>query len=495
MSDQGDHDGDAMQDVDTSSPATPTTLEAPRTPGGEGSIAEPTSSPTGQTKMADYIRTVEAYQEQKYGANFRVTSEEKYQLAQQLVRNSQQVLRAAEGYALTNVRVHASKQKTATMAKDVLWAIGAMAGVGVEATEGLAANKIHTGPEWLVPGPNDTTTFMVACSKQAHRVAQRTQVRTSDGTIITAWSQWNPSTTSAVTLAEPATLIDEDSTDINRITKKAEVALISLATKHGAADISVTLSGRPITWGSGQEKRVSNMGKLWATQDAMNTMEARGLTNRRLDGGLYIFTDKRAAYDHVQENEKPIPTQKRNIKSMEDELDTDHKTVSMKWGAAVEDPENATNAWLTTLGLRGVHVTGMDGPKVMIKVPTACYRNLIGAKTPEKAVCKKTEQPKCTARDLERAKEKLQQMEQMEKAVAQCSNNQINAAVADAAVQEAIQQAAEQLAASTYQEQRGALMAAMQSRVQQAALMQNAKRAATEVGGQEPNAKRGPGTT
>ena len=89
MSDQGDHDGDAMQDVDTSSPATPTTLEAPRTPGGEGSIAEPTSSPTGQTKMADYIRTVEAYQEQKYGANFRVTSEEKYQLAQQLVRNSQ----------------------------------------------------------------------------------------------------------------------------------------------------------------------------------------------------------------------------------------------------------------------------------------------------------------------------------------------------------------------------------------------------------------------
>ena len=166
MSDQGDHDGDAMQDVDTSSPATPTTLEAPRTPGGEGSIAEPTSSPTGQTKMADYIRKVEAYQEQKYGANFRVTSEEKYQMAQQLVRNSQQVLRAAEGYALTNVRVHASKQKTATMAKDVLWAIGAMAGVGVEATEGLAANKIHTGPEWLVPGPNDTTTFMVACSNR-----------------------------------------------------------------------------------------------------------------------------------------------------------------------------------------------------------------------------------------------------------------------------------------------------------------------------------------
>ena len=180
---------------------------------------------------------------------------------------------------------------------------------------------------------------------------------------------------------------------------------------------------------------------------------------------------------------------------MEDELDPNHKTVSMKWGAAAEDPENATNAWLTTLGLRGVHVTGMDGPEVMIKVPAACYRNLIGAKTPEKAVFKKTEQPKCTARDLERAKEKLQQMEQMEKAVAQCSNNQINAAVADAAVQEAIQQAAEQLAASTYQEQRGALMAAMQSRVQQAALMQNAKRAATEVGGQEPNAKRGPGTT
>ena len=98
-------------------------------------------------------------------------------------------------------------------------------------------------------------------------------------------------------------------------------------------------------------------------------------------------------------------------------------------------------------------------------------------------------------RDLEQAERKLQQMEQMEEAVAQCSNNQINAAVADASVQAAIQEAAAQLAASTYQDQRGALMAAMQSRVQQAALMQNAKRAATEVGGQEQNPKRGPGAT
>ena len=86
-------------------------------------------------------------------------------------------------------------------------------------------------------------------------------------------------------------------------------------------------------------------------------------------------------------------------------------------------------------------------------------------------------------------------MEQMEQAVTQCSNNQINAAVADVSVQAAIQEAAAQLAASTYQDQRGALMAAMQSRVQQAALMQNAKRAATGVGGQEPSPKRGPGAT
>ena len=131
----------------------------------------------------------------------------------------------------------------------------------------------------------------------------------------------------------------------------------------------------------------------------------------------------------------------------------------------------------------------------MIKVPAECYRHLIGAKTPENAMYKKTEQPRYTARDLEQAEKKLQQMEQMEQAVTQCSNNQINAAVADVSVQAAIQEAAAQLAASTYQDQRGALMAAMQSRVQQAALMQNAKRAATEVGGQEPSPKRGPGAT
>ena len=121
------------------------------------------------------------------------------------------------------------------------------------------------------------------------------------------------------------------------------------------------------------------MGKLWATQDAMNSMEAHGLTNRRLDGGLYIFTDKRAAHDFVLENEKPIPTQKRNIKSMKDELGDGHKSVSMKWGAAVDDPEGATNAWLATLGLQGTYVTGMEGPKVMIKVPAECYWHLIGA--------------------------------------------------------------------------------------------------------------------
>ena len=224
-------------------------------------------------------------------------------------------------------------------------------------------------------------------------------------------------------------------------------------------------------------------------------MEAHGLTNRRLDGGLYVFTDKRAAHDYVLENEKPIPTQRRNVKCMRDELGDGHKSVSMKWGAAVEDPEDATNAWLATLGLQGTYVTGMEGPKVMIKVPAECYRHLIGAKTPENAVYKKTEQPRYTTRDLEQAERKLQQMEQMEEAVAQCSNNQINAAVADASVQAAIQEAAAQLAASTYQDQRGALMAAMQSRVQQAALMQNAKRAATEVGGQEQNPKRGPGAT
>ena len=146
-------------------------------------------------------------------------------------------------------------------------------------------------------------------------------------------------------------------------------------------------------------KRTSVMGKLWATQEAMNALEAHGLTNRRLDGGRYI------------------------------------------------------------------------------------------------AVYKKTRQPTCTAKDLEKAMAELRQMEQMERAVTQCSGSQIDAAVASAAVQMAIQQAAEQLADSTYQEQRGPLMAAMQSRVQEAALMHNAKRAATEVGGKEPNAKRGPGAT
>eukprot|EP00936_MAST-01D_sp_MAST-1D-sp1_P003009 g3009.t1 len=113
-------------------------------------------------------------------------------------------------------------------------------------------------------------------------------------------------------------------------------------------------------------------------------------------------------------------------------------------------------------------------------VPNACYRNLIGAKKPDEAVYKKTRQPTCTAKDLEKAMAELKQMEQMERAVTQCSDSQIDAAVASAAVQMAIQQAAEQLADSTYQEQRGPLMAAMQSRVQEAALMHNAKRAATE---------------
>eukprot|EP00936_MAST-01D_sp_MAST-1D-sp1_P000840 g840.t1 len=131
--------------------------------------------------------------------------------------------------------------------------------------------------------------------------------------------------------------------------------------------------------------------------------------------------------------------------------------------------------------------------KDVIQVMAASYRNLIGARKPTDAVYKKTTQPTATTKDLEEAVAELQHMEQMERAAAEISNSKIEAAVADAAVQLAIQQAAEQLAKSTYEEQRGPLMAAMESRVQQAA--HNAKRAATEAGGNEPNAKRGPAAT
>ena len=94
---------------------------------------------------------------------------------------------------------------------------------------------------------------------------------------------------------------------------------------------------------------------MWATQEAMDALEAHGLTNRRLDGGLYIFTNKRAALDYVLENEKPIPTQQRNVKRMQDELDPKYVRVVMEWEAAVDDPEGATTAWISQLGLGQRH--------------------------------------------------------------------------------------------------------------------------------------------
>ena len=491
-----------MEGVDTEDTGTPTTLATPGTPGAQGAqgidssgITEPSSSPAGQTMMADLIRMVEEYQDQNYGTSFRVRSDEEYQLAQVMVKHGKDLVKAMEGYSVTNIKISADKQKTATMAKDVIQVMAAMAGTGVVATEGLAAGKIHTGPEWLVPGPNDTTTILVGCTKQTHRVAQRTQVTTRGGTRMAVWSVWNPRTTNAVALAEPATLIDESSPDINRITPEGQADLVSTAIKHGAADVQVSLSGRGITWGDDKEKRTSIMGKLWATQEAINALEAHGLTNRRLDKGLYIFTDKRAAYEYVKENEKPIPTQRRNVARMRDEIDPNYARVGIKWKAAVNDPERASTEWINQLGLQGVHIVGVKGQEVMVKVPRECYRNLIGARKPTGAVYKKTIQPTATTKDLEGAVAELQHMEQMERAAAEISNSKIEAAVEDAAVQLAIQQAAEQLAKSTYEEQRGPLMAAMESRVQQAALMHNAKRAATEVGGKEPGAKRGPGAT
>ena len=80
------------------------------------------------------------------------------------------------------------------------------------------------------------------------------------------------------------------------------------------------------------------MGKMWATEEAMNAMEANELTNRRLEGGVYVFTDKRAAYEYIQENEKPIPKQKRNVKRMQEEIDPGYVKVAMKWEPTVADP-------------------------------------------------------------------------------------------------------------------------------------------------------------
>ena len=84
-------------------------VEAKGTGGGgraHGDTKRRASRPTGGG-----ARKGTNHQVEKYGANFRVRSGEKYQLAQQLVRNSKEMVRAPEGYAITNVRVHAGQDK------------------------------------------------------------------------------------------------------------------------------------------------------------------------------------------------------------------------------------------------------------------------------------------------------------------------------------------------------------------------------------------------
>ena len=149
-----------------------------------------------------------------------------------------------------------------------------------------------------------------------------------------------------------------------------------------------------------------------------------------------------------------MPSRQANVEQAEGEIDPKHATVGTTEGGAEGDPGGAPAAWTkATWGVEstgrqgvgysrnrrgapvgpmpckrgsGVHIVGVKGQEVMVKVPRECYRNLIGARKPTGAVYKKTIQPTATTKDLEGAVAELQHMEQMERAAAEISNSKID---------------------------------------------------------------------
>ena len=354
---------------------------------------------------------------------------------------------------------------------------------------------ISTDRQWLRPTPNGTVIVLVS-DNQEHRVAHPTTITTAGGAKITMWTRWNPKSTETVTIAEPATVVCTENLDLARITTEQRDMVIRICAANGAPHTAVSMAGKQVAWGGEIEKTTSGMAKLWATEECMNALEAAGVTNRRLEGDVFIFTDKRKAVELVKEHQQPLQAQKRKVQHIARQLDPDHATVELKWKRSVTEPTEATSEWLNSIGLAsggGIRIAGTTGQVVVIKVTEPVFNELMRAKLPHGASSKRLKQPTYTAKDLQSAKRELQRLEHMAQAVAHCTQNQIDAVMTNAAVQLAIQQAAAALSEATYGDQRDTLITAMRPHVETAALQRNAKRAAEEVSGQAPEPKRAAG--
>ena len=465
---------------------------APSTPGAGDTIAEPSSSPGGQPLMTMYVAEAERYQEERYGTSFCIKDTSTYVVKQCTPQEGDAFIKDNEAYAVTYVKLDTGADQAARMTAEISSAMSAMAGPGMVAT-----GAISTEQRWLRPTPTGTVIVLVS-DNQKHRVAHPTTVTTAAGIKITMWTRWNPKTTAAVVVAEPATVICTENMDLARITTEQKNSVIKICAANGAPHTAVSMAGKQVAWGGEVEKMTSAMAKLWATEESMNALEAAGITNRRLEGEIFIFTDKRKAVDLIKENQQPLQAQRRKVKHIASQLDRGHATVELKWNRSVEEPAEATNEWLTRMGLAcggDTYVAGTAGQVAVIKVPEQIFNDLMRAKLPSGASSKRLKQPSFTAKDLDEAQRELQRLEHMAQAVAHCTQNQIDAVMTNAAVQQAIQLAAATLSEATYGEQRETLITAMRPHVQNAALQRNAKRAAEEVSGHTPEPKRAAGGT
>ena len=326
------------------------------------------------------IQMVEDYQRERYGKAFRGADREEAIIRQISPADAQAFAERNESGSITHFTFWAKAEDVRVLSQHTVEQMGKL--LNVLMGSGMRPDgTVTTAREMCVGRRADRTTIILHCSDQERRVAHPTTITMRDGTTYTVRTLWNSRTTDQVTIAQPAYIIFDQNADMRRISPAQCRTVERFVMQQAGPDFVVSPRGKPITWGDATDQTASSLAKLWTTQKVMNILEANDLTNRKLDNGAYIYTDKHAAAKHVKEADKPIPTLQRRLAEIR-RMTTDGKLLTFKWHDGTE-AEEATRRWMRDLGCLEPDIIEATESAVTAKIPSRHVRHILTADTPD----------------------------------------------------------------------------------------------------------------
>ena len=482
----GEPEGGQATQHRTESEKTAQTMEAmedvsvPATPMGAAptELQEPQVSPGAHTTTDELIRMVEDYQRERYGRAFRGADRAEAIIRQISPADAQAIAERNESGSITHFTFWAKAEDVRVLSRQTVEQMGEL--LNVLMGKGMRPEgTITTAREMCVGRRADRTTIILHCADQERRVAHPTTITMRDDTTYTVRTLWNSRTTDQVTIAQPAYIIFDQNVDLRRISPTQCRTIERFVMQRAGPDFVVSPRGKPITWGDATDQTASALAKLWTTQKVMNILEANELTNRKLDNGAYIYTDKHAAAKHVKEADKPIPTLQRRLEEIR-RMTTDGKLLTFKWHEGTE-AEEATRRWMHELGCLEPEIIEMTESSVTAKILSRFVRRILTADMPTELRTVAVTQSKYSREALHDTERQLARAMAQQEAAATVAQAHAERLVASDAMQEALARAATAVAENRYHEQEAALEAQIQQELDRKSTEINMKRKLTEI--------------